>query len=192
MTRFDSFTSFDLATTDVGEFYFGGAKVSTVPGSSFTSDGAGEFSLSGLSFVPFADKAEDVVVSHTMNTVRSDTLAPFTTDFDQYIFVCKIADIPAATIVETCVTTYEDEPAIFSFVTSLNDNDGSESITVWRASVDSPVSDFKSFNGVEVTTARMEIPTVCNPSCDDYTVLAGEDFSGNLELSIEVRHYSLS
>ena len=186
---FQELVSFDLATTAFGDFYFEGSVVNSIPGSAFSADGSGGFTLSGLSFLPEADAAGDIVVTHTMNTIRSDTLTSYTNGFDQEIRVCAIADIPEAASVGSCFTTNEDEVAAIPFITSLNDNDRSERFSRWQTALLSPVEDFKSLNGVTPNRANVRIPTRCGiDRCDnlDYPILAAEDFSGILELSVQV------
>ena len=189
MSAFDSITSFNLATTTAGDFYYNGAVVTSVPGSEFIADGSGGFNLIGLEFVPGKDVSFDDIVTHSIVTTRSDTGPGDTRTIVQNINICSVADIPTASVDTGCANIAEDtEGALFvNFV--INDMDGSEIISTYETSVISPVEYFSLLNRGPVGSGKNMITEARCNICpgSNYYLTPAEHISGNLYLTVRVR-----
>ena len=188
MSVFDSITSFNLATTTAGDFYYNGELVTSVPGSEFTPNGSGGFDLSGLEFIPGKDVSFDGAVTHSIVASRTDTGPDETHTADQNIDICAVADIPEGSVDTDCVNMAEDTEGAHFVNFVINDMDGSEIISTYETTVISPVEYFSLLNrgpvgGGEnmVTEARCNI---CPGS--NYYLTPAEHISGNLYLTVRV------
>lgn len=191
LSRLDEITSFDLANTGLGDFYFDGVQVSSVPGSAFVADGSGGFTLTGLSFLPNADVSTDNIFTHSLKTTRTDTGLPHSTELEQGVYICAIADKPDVTG-ETCLNINEDTEGLMFFDVNLNDVDGSELFTTWETTMISPITSFARLNRKEIKSNPNIEPSNCANPCTTarYYINPAAHTSGNLQLSIRVSSFA--
>ena len=180
-------TSFDLGSIGLGEYYYNGVRVTSIPGSEFVSDGLGGYTLVGLSFLPDKDEHGYFLALHKLNTMRRDTGVGHTSTLAHPIEVCAIADIPEI-YADTCVTTYEDVEAVLAIEAVVKDPDPSEVLTHLETTMLSPLAHFDSLNGENIESNPFLGETTCGTSCSniDLSLAGAEDFSGFLELSVSV------